>query len=175
MEKYSTEQLRQEAHRFNVDTIPVSMKRRRRWVLWRLEHREGKWTKVPYQPDNPKSRADSTDPDSWGTFEQAQATATRSEVGVGYVLLNETGIDLDNAIGTDGRLEDWAAEIVEAIDSYTEISPSRTGVKIFTTSKLKTDHGHKKSLGRFEGDKAAVEVYSRDRFFTVTGVQYVAD
>jgi primase-polymerase (primpol)-like protein len=29
--------------------IPQALKTARRWMIWRYEHRNGKWTKVPYR------------------------------------------------------------------------------------------------------------------------------
>ena len=43
------------------------------------------------------------------------------------------GIDLDTCRKADGTLEPWAAEVVARIGSYTEISPSGTGAKVFFT------------------------------------------
>ena len=41
------------------------------------------------------------------------------------------GIDLDTCRREDGTFEPWAREIIERFASYTEISPSGTGAKIF--------------------------------------------
>jgi putative DNA primase/helicase len=32
------------------DKIPDELKTLRQWLLWRLEERDGRMTKVPYQP-----------------------------------------------------------------------------------------------------------------------------
>ena len=58
-----------------------------------------------------------------------------------------------------GTLTDKAQEIIYGLDSYTEVSPSGTGVKVFTRGQLD-------GPGRNFGD---VEIYSSKRFFTVTG------
>src|SRR5208337_4316993 len=41
------------------------------------------------------------------------------------------GIDLDTCRAVDGTLAPWAAEVVARIGSYTEVSPSGTGAKVF--------------------------------------------
>ncbi len=58
------------------DSIPVELRKRTQWVLWKRERRRAKdgqwkWTKVPYQPECPRVRAKVDDPATWGTFEQA--------------------------------------------------------------------------------------------------------
>jgi putative DNA primase/helicase len=59
---------------------------------------------------------------------------------LGFVLTIEdpfTGADLDDSIhsGT-GRFHAWAAGIVRRLDSYTERSPSGTGVKVLVRGCL---------------------------------------
>ena len=46
--------------------------------------------------------------------------------GGGYV-----GFDLDEAVGPNGRLKEWADDLVRRLGSYTEVSPTGTGVKVF--------------------------------------------
>lgn len=66
---------------------------------------------------------------------------------------------LDYAIDENGKLTKEAEDIVEALDSYTEISPSGKGLHIFCKGTLPP--------GRLR--KGNIEMYSSDRFFTVTG------
>lgn len=114
------------------------------WVAWREEARNGKPTKVPYNP-NTLARAKANDPATWGTRREAEAATTQllaadqkggvglqlgTPLGNGYLLL--AGIDLDSCLDPlDGMLEPWAAEIVAKFETYAEISPSGTGVKLF--------------------------------------------
>ncbi len=60
------------------------LKAQRRWVLWNLEKRDGKETKVPYQ-SNGCARGFSTDPRTWQTYAEWSRTAHRFS-GVGVVL-----------------------------------------------------------------------------------------
>jgi putative DNA primase/helicase len=111
----------------------------RRWVAWRNELRGEKSTKVPYSPGGRKAKAD--DPATWGTRSEAEARARQivngQGGGVGIELGNLDhgtslgGIDLDTCRTADGILEPWATEIIDRFSSYTEISPSQTGAKIF--------------------------------------------
>lgn len=110
--------------------------------------------------------ASSTDPDSWRDYPVALETWIENEhiAGIGRVITAEddyAGVDLDACIDPDtGELQPWASSIVERLDSYTEISPSLTGVKIWVKApELKTAY-----------KKPGLEVYPRGRYFTVTGL-----
>src|SRR5262245_1249411 len=90
-----------------VDAIPEVL-RALGWVLWRAEPRgEGKQSKVPYCVSDPRRRASSTDPATWGTFEDAvEADNMLDDIaGIGVVLRAAAGItcvDLDRVIDQDG-------------------------------------------------------------------------
>ena len=88
------------------------------------------------------------------------------------------GIDLDCCIDpATGEIEPWAVEIIERLGSYTEVSPSGTGLKIFFLMDFAhyeevnalADGGklfiRKESNGRHN---PSIEVYYRARYFTVT-------
>lgn len=141
---------------------------RPQWVAWRLEQRDDKPTKVPYNART-GARASSTDPHTWATFEEACAfCAQQNAEGVGYVLSPEdpyVGIDLDKCRDPhSGRIEQWAKDIIKRLASYTEISPSATGLRIFVRGTL-PPHGRRK--GR-------IEIYSQARFLTITGDRFLA-
>jgi hypothetical protein len=133
------------------------------WVAWKIEERRGKLTKIPKNPRT-GGNASSTNPATWGSYQQAvQAVKRYGLDGVGFVFTAGdvfAGIDLDDCIN-DGHLEEWAARIVARIDSYTEISPSGRGLKIFIRAELPSS-----------GKKGQIEMYDRDRYFTVTGRQW---
>jgi len=76
--------------------IPQELTERPQWVAWRTEMRDGKPTKVPYQPTS-EQRASSTDPSTWVSFEQATLAAPRFD-GVGYMFSPDdpyVGLDFD--------------------------------------------------------------------------------
>jgi putative DNA primase/helicase len=70
------------------DPIPAELRVRGRWVLYRIEEREGKPTKVPYQPGSPKARASSTDLSTWGSYDKAVNAADGAD-GKGYVVADD--------------------------------------------------------------------------------------
>ena len=144
---------------------PAELRARDQWVCWRLEERDGKATKVPYQAQGQHQRADSTRPETWSSFTRALAyhRANPWTSGIGYVLSADdpfVGVDLDHCRDPEsGALLSWAQKIVKRLDSYTEITPSRAGLRIFVRGEL-PPHGRK---------KGHLEMYSQARFLTVTG------
>ena len=115
--------------------ILQEMKDRPQWVGWRLEPQEGK--KAKKVPANPSTgwKASPTDPATWGTFEAAIDAMERFELdGISFVLTADdpyTFIDLDGCVDPDtGEVAPWAKQLVVQFDSYTEVSPSGTGLHI---------------------------------------------
>jgi hypothetical protein len=69
-------------------------------------------------------------------------------------------VDLDHCRNPEtGEIAPWAQQLVNALHSYTEVSPSGTGVHIYVRGQLA-------EKGRKRGD---IELYDRERYFTVTG------
>lgn len=151
-----------------VQNTPTGIRERCQWVAWKYIERDGRKTKAPVDPHTIEL-ADSTDPSTWGTFQQAIDACQQdsSLAGVGFVFTADDpfcGVDLDDCVDVEsGELKSWGAEIVEQFDSYTEISPSGSGVKIFIEAKKL---GRRCRTAYQDGE---IEIYDRDRFFTVTG------
>lgn len=147
------------------ENIPISLKKISRWVLWRyVEVGEGsnrRWAKLPLQSSG--TSASSTNPETWTDFLHAQEAYQSGRFdGVGFVFDGSDGImgiDLDDCLDS-GVLTEQAEQIKDQIQGYCEISPSGTGIKIFTRAQLNVAHvDHDKGL----------EIYPRGRYFTVTG------
>jgi hypothetical protein len=161
-----------------------------RWVAWQTENRmdiKGKLTptKVPYAPDGGKAHADK--PHTWGTRAAADRRAAKLPKpfglgGVGIELgdIGERmlgGIDLDSCRDAAGTFQPWAAAVINRLASYTEVSPSGTGAKVFFTvaSEAVTDLApllSSKLARQFKrkGDDhpEAIELYLSNRYFAVT-------
>jgi hypothetical protein len=160
--------------------VPRELRDRPQWVVWRIEHRDGKPTKVLYCPGQARRRASSTDPGTWDTLDGAIGSLRKHGdwlQGVGYVFSKDdpyTGIDFDKCIGPDGNILGWAKDKVESLlPSYAEISPSGTGIKVFVRGELRALGGKCDGTGSrrngYGPDKAgAIEIYDKGRFFTVT-------
>jgi hypothetical protein len=153
------------------DAVPVELRSRDQWVVWKVEQRGDKPTKVPYQPTRPSQKAKPNDPRTWGTFEQAIAVegAVEDVAGVGYVFSPGdpfAGVDLDKCIDAHGEMHPAAAGIVARLDSYSEPSPSRAGMHTIVEAELR-GRGRRTKSTPWGGE---FEVYDRSRFFTVTGL-----
>lgn len=144
----------------------TELQQQKRWVLWRLEmvrNNRGELvpTKVPYQLNG--AHASSTDPATWCTHAKAQAHVG-SYSGVGVMMGNGLGcVDLDHCV-TDNKIMPWARELIIALNSYSEFSPSGTGVHVLGENILLPGKGKKKPY-----ETGAVELYDRARFLTFTG------
>lgn len=150
------------------DNIPGELRARPQWVRWKWRYRPGDtkpWTKPPYNPHTGKP-ADSTDPATWGTFDRATGydndtvdPETGPYQGVGFALTPPfCAIDLDHCV-YGGEIAGWAKDIISAVNSYTEFSPTGTGVRILLRAALP-------GRGRKAGD---IEIYDRERYVTMTG------
>jgi hypothetical protein len=150
------------------DSIPVGMRVRRQWVVWKYEFQPKKtkpWTKVPYNPKN-ECKASHSDPSTWGAFEEALVLYQPGGYsGIGFVFSKDDpycGIDLDECrTPVDGAIVPEKRCYVDQLASYTEVSPSGTGLHIIVEGQL-PDGGRKNS-------KQGIEIYDRERFFCFTG------
>jgi Family of unknown function (DUF5906) len=159
----------------------ADLKGARRWVAWRTEERKGKPTKVPYR--TAEARAKSDNPDTWLTVNEARAIWDTAGLMLGeHDGLWVFGIDLDTCRdAATGELTAWAREVVDRFDTYGEVSPSKTGVKLFACvdpadipavrDMMGTQHGKSwKQPGRGE-HAPGIELHISNRFFTVTGMK----
>jgi putative DNA primase/helicase len=123
----------------------------RQWLCWRTEERDGKPTKVPYSPLTGE-KASSTNPETWVNHSEAvSAHREHGYHGIGFVFTPQDdlcGVDLDGCVDPEnGEIEGWAQEIIEELDSYTEVSPSGTGVHVLLRRELPPGRNRK---GHFE-------------------------
>lgn len=162
------------------DNIPGELKQLDQWVLWREEKRspgDDKPTKVLYRINS--ARAKSNDRQTWSSFDLTWAAYLRRQdhwSGIGFVFSPEDpycGIDLDGCRHPEtGQIAAWACRVLDLVDSYAEISPSGTGVKIISRGRMEDGWRHKIILDgemMLSEKQPAIEVYDRGRFFTVTG------
>lgn len=153
----------------DATAIPGDLRDVPQWVTWRYETRDGKRTKVPKNARG-DGNAMSDTPATWCDFETALAAAQRrsDRDGIGFVLSPDdgfAGFDIDHCY-RDGVIEPWAADIVTAMHSYTEITPGGDGLRVFFKATLPA--AGKRRNGQGEGS-GAIELYDRGRFLTTTG------
>ena len=141
----------------NFNAIPEEMKKLPNWVCWRWQQRNGKKTKMPYNPTT-GNYAKSNDPATWADFQTVKGQTAYD--GIGFMLSSSpfVGIDIDHCI-IDGKISRRPQEIVDSFSSYTEISPSGTGVHIIIKADINGPGKRNSEL----------EIYSQGRYLTVTG------
>ncbi len=147
-----------------LENIPTELKEREQWVMCKLEQKPGsdKMSKIPYAVDN--KRAKTTDPDTWTNIDLCfKAFKTGGYDGLGFVFSNDDeyiGIDWDNVRDPEtGEIDPEVLQEIRSLGSYAEISQSGTGVHVICK-------GTKPGLSCRSGCR---EMYSKDRFFMMTG------
>lgn len=154
--------------------IPDALKMFDRWLGWRWKWKanpntgRGVWTKPPVNART-GGPGKSTDPATWCTFEQALAAVNVGSCdGIGFALgeaeggIHFAGIDLDDCRNAaTGELSEVARDIIATMETYCEVSPSGTGVKLLCVGTLPNGAETKNNAG-------TVEVYSSGRYFTIT-------
>jgi len=151
-----------------VDNIPEELRQAEQWVCWREIQTTNGLSKVPINPHS-LSFAKVNNINTWGKFETALEVFIRNKVdGIGFVFSEGDpfiGIDLDDCFRLDGVMFPRIRKIVDVLDSYTELSPSREGIHIIVKSP---NNVIKKDLPPMK--KKGFEIYPRKRFFTVTSL-----
>lgn len=155
--------------------IPLEMKQTKRWICYKVEMREDKETKVPYNAINGKY-ARSNDSSTWTNFKVAIIGCVKYNCnGIGFMLGEDQetntcyfGIDLDNHPDRDGKkpmtaeeFSSFSSEFINSLQSYTEYSHSGEGIHIICKGSLPAGPRRKNGV--------AVEMYEKGRFFTMTG------
>lgn len=142
--------------------LPPELTNRNQWIVWKTKMRDGDETKVPIDPHTLKYGS-STDPDTWASYEKADAVSSDSdEYHLGFVFTEDDpliGVDIDKVRDPEtGKTEDWAKEIIDRLNSYTEVSPSGTGYHVIVKGEMPDGRNRHNSL----------EMYDSGRFFTVS-------
>ena len=157
-----------------IDTaffFPDTLTRLPIWVLWRLEERNGRITKVPYQING--RRASSTEPATWATHRDID-TAWRKDPdryqGIGTVMsraYRTVFIDIDHCIDPSGCYDDRAEDILSAfmdddgnLTTFVEVSQSGTGLHLIVIGDIPRS---------FKNSRLNVEMYDSGRFIAMTG------
>lgn len=140
--------------------IPVELQDYSQWVCWKYgETQSGKPTKLPMQALS-GWLADVTNPQHYASFAAAVALVQSGRAnGIGFCFTENdpyAGIDLDKPSRPD--IHEAQRRILDTMCSYTEYSPSGTGLHIIVKGSV--------PKGIRSND---VEIYSSGRFFAFTG------
>lgn len=149
----------------NYENIPDELKKEKRWCLYKITQRDGKNTKLPLMPNG--KTAKSNDKTTWNSYEDCIAALNRNiGDGLGFMLGDGyIGIDIDKvsddimAYSMDYHAKSMTADFLRGISTYAEISPSKTGLHFIGKGEVPGERKRYKNL----------EIYDKDRFFTVTG------
>jgi archaellum biogenesis ATPase FlaH len=136
----------------------------KRWINWKYEIVNGIKTKVPYQINGIK--ASTVDPLTWSTYKEI----IEASQNMGIVFMPDQlllGIDLDHCLNENiivHEQKESIAQLVIEANSYTEISPSGTGLHLYLslTAPLKL----------IANKHEPYECYTSGRYFTVTNNPY---
>lgn len=157
----------------NIANVPEYLQRHGLFCLWRYEDRGGKKTKVPYNPKDPGVRASSADRGTFATWKQLQAVLpkVRGFDGIGAGVFDQiSAIDIDHCIDQAGELSALALDIVNTLQSYTEISPSGHGIRIFFLASPGLQYDRERYYINNRGQ--GLEIYisgMTNKFLTLTG------
>lgn len=150
----------------NIFFVPDVMKHFNNWVLWVIEDKNGRKTKVPYSA-NYKGRASSTNKNTWCPFDKAMSVYKAHKdiyCGVGFVFSKDTGlifIDIDHCFTDEHKLYKSKADIVHRFkNTFWEISQSGSGLHGFCFGDI--PHAVKNS-------NSGIELYQEKRFVAFTG------
>lgn len=138
----------------DLDNIPDELRALPHWVI----HRGDKHPRTLAG-----GHASVSDPSTWISFDEARnAVISHRAKGVGFVLSEDDpycGIDLDNVISEDGKIDPEAQAIIDKLNSYTEVSQSGRGIHIICRGAKPTLRCRKKF----------VEIYDHGRYLIMTG------
>lgn len=149
----------------DFEGIPDELRALQQWVVWKYHfHKQRRvWIKLPICPDTGKA-ARTTDSTTWRDFDSATVAydLVGGYDGVGFVFAENdglVGIDIDNCISKD-TVNSLAAELLEKVPGFVEVSPSGTGLHIITRAHIER---------AYKDDAIGLEIYTKARYFAITG------
>lgn len=161
-----------------LEQLLGELRSREQWVCWKLEPRVRRngveWSKIPKSARS-GGNASASDPSTWCTFEVAvEALRARQFSGIGFVFTANdpyVGVDLDDCRDPEtGNIANWAQSIIDAFDTYAEVSPSGTGIKLICRATKPAGTRNRVAVRDQEGTVVGgIECYDQSRYFTLTG------
>lgn len=150
------------------ELIPSELKIRQQWLLFKVALVDGKLKKYPFTVRNRSEGWNLAKNQS--SFEIAYRTFINNSnyAGIGFAITEDDPyicIDFDHVYNP--TTEEWnqqALEEIKKFNSYTEFSPSGTGVHVFVIGKMK-----KAGRRKEQTDGTGREVYAGRHYMTVTG------
>lgn len=156
------------------ESIPQELKFDALWCCWKLTERG----KVPFDVLK-NTFAKSNDRETFYPFKTVlhylpqylrQDNTGKFLGGLGLGIFNGfSAIDIDHCIDENGTISDMAQEIIDYCQSYTEKSPSGTGIRIIFKTNFKD---YDKTKYYINHHKIGLEIYvegATNKFVTITG------
>ena len=145
-----------------INNIPERLKQHKYWCVWKDK-------KMPYNPKT-NEPAKTNSHETFADFDtacKAYESGKYSGLGIG-IFDGISAIDIDHCI-ENGELSDMAKDIINQMNSYTEISPSGNGIRIiFTTENFSYDN----NTYYINNHNKGLEVYVSNctsKYVTITG------
>ena len=154
----------------NLEAIPEELKKYPNWLVWKKVPKDkGGFSKVPFSPKTKKGLNNVAECDTFENAVKVFKAGGDRWGGIGFHFSNTpfVGIDVDHCIKSGVLDEDIRIITVAMFNSYTETSPSGTGLHIIGTAE---DLEILANKAKYDHDNDIVfEMYNEKRFFTVTG------
>lgn len=143
--------------------IPLELERHDRWVLWQSQMQGNRRAKVPVRPN--KQFAAVNNRDHWSDFDRVwDAYKSGGFSGLGFCLVGDGLVFVDYDSAGDRLESDDLGDL--SVRGWTERSPSGNGLHtVVIATKPVVECRFKPQNPKIK----EIEVYDRDRYFTVTG------
>lgn len=130
----------------NFEGIPDELMKRDQWVCWKYE--DGSSDSKPVK-----------------SFFDAKTRGSGYD-GIGFMLSVDdpfVAIEINDVINPEGVIEPWALDIIDRMNSYTEINPEGTGILIIIKGKKPA------GAERKGGPCGRLEIYDSAHMMAITG------
>ena len=156
----------------NLKDIPQELKLNGLWCGWRLTEKG----KVPFNLSTGE-HARSNDETTFSSYpvllnnihKYLKFNGNKQVGGIGLgIFRGYSAIDIDHCVNEDGTISEMARDIIDFCNSYTEFSPSGTGIRIIFKTQVKID----KEEYYINNHNRGLEIYISDntnKFVTITG------
>lgn len=155
------------------DSLPNELKTNALWCCWRLTEKG----KIPFDVVTGQY-AKSNNPETFHSYQEAIAKVSDyyafdeegkmiGGLGLG-IFKGYSAVDIDNCRDENGKVSEAAQDIIDYMQSYTEVSPSGKGIRII----FKTNSVIDKNSYYINNRNIGLEIYISDntnKFVTITG------
>lgn len=123
-----------------VDNIPDSLKKLRRWVVFKIGRQGNKLKKFPINARTFEP-AKSNCPEDWSSFGVVRSLVVKSKYqAVAFALVPDdgfVGFDFDNCVDSECQVHKAVVNVLDELNTYTESSISGNGVRAIVRGQLR--------------------------------------